>query len=151
MSTEASAESLRPLQCGCATIRRASRAVTQFYDATLRPTGLRPTQFTLLLSLEMAGEIRQADLAELLAIDSTTLSRTLKLLENEAWIEGLPGEDRRERIFRLTPRGNEQLKQARGRWSEAQERLKDALGRTEWSRLLDSLNRATAAVKQISP
>jgi DNA-binding MarR family transcriptional regulator len=51
--------------------------VTQFYDAVLRPSGLRVTQFTLLQALHHAPEISQKQLAELLAIDSTTLTRTL--------------------------------------------------------------------------
>ncbi len=125
--------------------------MTQLYEDALRPTGLRATQFTLLQALETAGEIRQAGLAELLAIDSTTLSRNLQLLEHEGWILISQGRDRRERIFRLTGRGRDKLRRARERWREAQGRLKGALGGPEWSALLGALDRTTRAARQISP
>src|SRR5438093_3833551 len=65
----------------------AARAVTQLYDAALRPTGLRITQFTLLRALARAGgPMTQDALGELLAVDSTTLSRTLRQLEQSKWI-----------------------------------------------------------------
>jgi len=125
--------------------------VTQFYDAALRPSGLHATQFTLLQAIESAGGLRQADLAGLLAMDSTTLSRTLKLLEREFLIQGSPGKDRRERLFRLTPRGRKLLARARARWGKAQQRLQGAVGRSGWSRLLEALDRATLAARRISP
>src|SRR5580704_4408110 len=84
------------LPCACANLRRADRVVTQFYDAVLRPSGLRVTQFTLLQALHHAPEISQKQLAELLAIDSTTLTRTLAHLRRKGWIRSGPGEDRRE-------------------------------------------------------
>src|SRR5271168_4530609 len=83
------------LPCACASIRRAARAVTQFYDAGLRPAGLRATQFTLLQALHLAPEISQKHLAELLASDSTTLTRTLAHLRRQGWIRSEPGKDRR--------------------------------------------------------
>jgi DNA-binding MarR family transcriptional regulator len=150
MRSNLSSDSCVPLGCVCATLRRTSRAVTQLYEAALRPTGLRATQFTLLQVLESAGEIRQADLADLLATDSTTLTRTLKLLETEGWIQSSPGEDKRERLFRLAPPGREQLKRAKARWSEVQDQLQATLGRADWTALLGALNRATDAAVQIS-
>lgn len=124
--------------------------MTQFYDAALRATGLRSTQFTLLQTLGQAGTIRQADLAEILAMDSTTLSRTLKLLEDESWIKDCPGGDRRERRFRLTPRGKGRLRRAKGQWKIAQARLRGAIGSSGWKKLLGALDRATRTARQIS-
>lgn len=125
--------------------------MTRHYEAALRPAGLRASQFTLLQALETAGEIRQAGLADLLAMDSTTLSRTLQLMEDEAWIRVAPGEDRRERLFRLTRRGRERLRAAKAGWRAAQERFRDAVGRTEWPALLGALDRATRAARRLSP
>src|ERR1700728_958167 len=62
------------LPCACANLRRAARVVTQFYDGVLRPTRLRVTQFTLLQALNRAPGIYQSRLAELLGMDSTTLT-----------------------------------------------------------------------------
>lgn len=65
-----------PTPCMCATLRRASRALTQLYDEALRPLGLRATQFTVLQALSFTGEVSQGELGQLLAMDSTTLTRT---------------------------------------------------------------------------
>jgi hypothetical protein len=47
---------LDALPCACATIRRASRAVTQLYDQWLRAHGIEGPQFVLLTMLERLGE-----------------------------------------------------------------------------------------------
>src|ERR1700733_15531166 len=90
------------LPCACANLRRADRVVTQFYDAALRPGGLHVTQFTLLQALYHAPEISQKQLAELLAIDSTTLTRTLAPLRRKGWLHSEAGADRRELRLSLT-------------------------------------------------
>ena len=69
-----------PLPCFCASLRRASRALTQVYEQALRPLGLRGTQFTVLQALSLAGEVPQGELGRILAMDSTTLTRTLEIM-----------------------------------------------------------------------
>ena len=81
------------LPCMCASFRRAARALTQVYDKALRPYGLRATQFTILQALSLTGENSQGNLGSLLMLDSTTLTRTLRLMRTYGWIE-----DVRERI-----------------------------------------------------
>jgi hypothetical protein len=48
------------------------------YNRELRSTGLELTQFTLLMALNLAGEITQGNLGKLLALDSTSLTRDLR-------------------------------------------------------------------------
>ena len=124
-----------PLPCACASLRRASRAVTQLYDQELRESGLRVTQFTLLQALELTGKLTQGGLGELLFLDSTTLTRTLRPLLGRGWMRSLPGEDRRERHFQLTPAGRRQLQYARPGWERAQQSLQEALGAWDWQGL----------------
>jgi DNA-binding MarR family transcriptional regulator len=79
--------------------------VTALYDAELRATGYRTTQFTLLQVLRLSGEITQGGLAEMLALDSTTLTRNIAPLIREGLIAARPGTDRRERLLQLTVKG----------------------------------------------
>ena len=123
------------LPCLCANLRRASRAVTQVYDAELRVTGLRTTQFTLLQALDLTAPVTQARLSELLAIDSTTLTRTLRPLVENGWITSVPGSDKREHSLRLTSLGRKELRQAQPHWQRAQERLHKSLGDGDWEKL----------------
>jgi len=132
--------SLRVLPCGCANLRRASRAVTQLYDAHLRPTGLTTAQFTLLQTLSLAGRVTQRRLGQILVLDSTTLTRTLRPLERKGAIRRRPGEDRRERQVELTPAGRKLFQAAVPFWNRAQKAVVARLGRRRWNALLSELS-----------
>jgi DNA-binding MarR family transcriptional regulator len=133
------------LPCACGNLRRAARAVTQLYDAELRRGGLRAPQFTLLASLATKGRIRQGRLGSHLALDATTLSRTLRSLASRGWIRSVPATDRRERHWELTPAGRRQFDRARILWDRAQARLRAALGQADWDALQTTLKRVTEA------
>src|SRR5580658_9936482 len=126
------------LPCTCANLRRADRVVTKYYDAMLRPSGLHSTQFTLLQALDEAPEMSQKQLAALLEIDSTTLTRTLAPLRRNGWLRDVPGADRRERRLSLTPAGKREYKRALPGWRTAQKGLEQALGTENWNRLRDA-------------
>ncbi len=143
--------SLRPLPCLCASVRRATRAVTRLYDEMLRPAGLRTTQFTLLQVLDRNTWITPSRLGEQLAIDNTTLSRTLRLLARRGWIASRPGEDRRERRLALTAAGRRRLARGRPRWQRAQVHLRQRLGRREWEQVMGALTRVTSAAHPSAP
>jgi DNA-binding MarR family transcriptional regulator len=132
----------------CGTLRRTARVVTQAYDQALRPIGLRATQFTVLQALSLAGEVSQGQLGEILGIDSTTLTRTLKIMRREGWIAERAGGDRRERWIRLAPAGDERFRLAVPAWEQAQARLRRWLGEQEWQELMEMLNRATEIVRR---
>lgn len=130
----------------CASFRRASRVLTQHYEAALRPLGLRATQFTLLQALSLAGEVSQAKLGEILAIDSTTLTRTLAIIEGRGWISSRSGKDRRERRLSLSGAGGSQFERALPYWEKAQRELRARLGAKHWNHLLNLANEVAAEV-----
>lgn len=142
------AEALPALGCASASLRRAARAVTQLYDAALRPTGLRVTQFTLLQALERIGSRPQARLGELLALDPTTLSRTLRPLARAGWIRATPGRDRRVVRWSLTPAGRRRLARAWPAWERVQERLRSRLGPAHWTLVVEDLAAVAAAAQR---
>jgi len=135
-----------PLPCMCASFRRASRVLTQHYENALRPLGLRATQFTLLQALSLAGEVSQGTLGEILAIDSTTLTRTLAITERRGWIASRPGEDRRERLLSLSKAGKAEYKRALPHWEKVQQELRARFGNKRWNELLNLTNQVTAEV-----
>jgi len=85
--------------------------------------------------LAPAGPVRQGVLGEQLALDSTTLTRTLTPLKQEGWIEIHAGADRRERLVQLTASGRRQLERAEREWERAQKRLRKTLGEADWKEL----------------
>src|SRR5262245_6780866 len=138
--------------CVCNTLRMATRAMTQLYDDTLRPSGLRVTQYSVLAALARMGAANLRQLTDALAIDQTTLTRGLNRLEQDGVIERVPHPDRRIKTMRLTARGRRALEVARPLWARAQDRVLSELGTKTWmdaqrrlARLLD------VAVKKRAP
>jgi DNA-binding MarR family transcriptional regulator len=137
---------LPSLPCTCASLRRASRALTQLYDEALRPAGLRATQFTVLQALSLTGEVMQGELGRLLAMDSTTLTRTLEIMAKKGWIVKRPGKDRRERKLRLAKAGKALFRRALPRWEQVQAELRQRLGEARWNELMTLTKEVTEAV-----
>src|SRR5213594_2759217 len=118
--------------CVCSTLRMVSRAVTQLYDDILRPSGLRVTQFSILATIAGKAEANLRQLEHLLAIDQTTLTRSLGLLERDGMIERVPHPDGRVKAMRLTSKGRRALEVARPLWARAQDRVLRQLGAKAW-------------------
>ena len=137
---------LEPAQgCVCFNIRKSARAITQLYEDALRPTGLRATQFTLLVATRVMGTATISGLAKVLVMDRTTLTRNLKPLEKQGFVRILPGKgDRREREVTLTITGQETLTEALPLWKTVQEAVIEALGQGRVTRLLKDLSATVA-------
>ena len=120
-------------------LRKASRSITQIYDATLAPVGLKGTQFTLLSGIALSEEATVQQLAERLVTDRTTLTRNLALLVKAGFVRIGVGTDRRSRLVTLTPKGREILAEALPLWAEAQAHVVSSLGTKRWRGLLDHL------------
>lgn len=119
--------------CVCNTLRMVTRAVTQLYDGLLRPSGLRVTQFSILAAIARMGEANLRQLEEALALDQTTLTRSLNLLERERVIERASHPDGRIKAMRLTSKGRRALAVARPLWAEAQDKVLRELGTRAWA------------------
>jgi DNA-binding MarR family transcriptional regulator len=131
----------------CGSFRRSSRALTQLYEEALRPLGLRATQLTILQVLSHAGEVSQGQLGNMLAMDSTTLTRTLAIMDRQGWITERRGKDRRERWLRLARGGEMQLTRALPVWEKVQSRLRRKLGEQAWKSLLKLTHQVTGLFK----
>ncbi|MDH4194458.1 MAG: MarR family winged helix-turn-helix transcriptional regulator [Nitrospirota bacterium] len=134
--------------CVCFNIRKSARAITQLYEEALRPTGLRATQFTLLVATRVMGAVTITELAKALVMDRTTLTRSLRPLEVQGLVRILPGKaDRREREVTLTTAGQETLATALPLWETVQTQVTRELGQGRVTRLLTDLA-ATVRVAQ---
>lgn len=118
--------------CACGKVRMAARAVTRRYDEALRPTGLRATQFAVLIAISVNGASSIAALAKELGMDRSTLTRNVAPMAQEGLVA--LGEEgwRRSRALELTPRGRSRMEEAVPRWEAAQQALKRKLGNRHW-------------------
>lgn len=107
--------------CYCLRARRQARELTRLYEAKLRPHGLRATQFSVLAALSQKGPTSIHELADLLGLDRTTLTRSASLLEHNGWVAtGSSQLDAREHVLSLTAAGRAKLEAAFPSWKEAQ-------------------------------
>jgi DNA-binding MarR family transcriptional regulator len=118
--------------CVCNTLRMVARAATQLYDDVLRPSGLRVTQFSILAAIARMGDASLKQLEGALAVDQTTLTRALGLLERDGLIERAPHPDGRIKAMRLTTKGRRAVDVARPLWARAQEKVLRELGTKAW-------------------
>lgn len=127
--------------CVCTNLRRAARLVTQRFDRVLEPSGLRMTQLALLLACAAPGSTTIVEIAHVLAVDRTTLSRTLQPLSRRGLIAITHGPDRRARQITMTDHGRDVLLTALPLWADAEHAIAEQLGWEDLGRLLATLSR----------
>jgi DNA-binding MarR family transcriptional regulator len=132
--------------CLCSNARRAALALTSLYDEALAPHGLKVTQFSLLHAIKRRERPNLAVLAAATGLDRSTLGRNLRVLEAAEVVALSPGEDQRDTVATLTPRGAATLRAATKAWLLLQDRVSAALG-DDAPRLLDLTRRVTALVR----
>ena len=134
--------------CCCGNLRRAERAVTQYYDRMLKPSGVRITQLGLLWVISRAPRISQAEIGELLMLDSTTLTRTLASLKKTGWVRSDRGKEDKRRIeWTVTAAGKARVEKAVPLWKSAQEKMQAFLGGHEF----DHLSRLGHRIAEVVP
>ncbi len=128
--------------CMATRSRMAARAVSRIYDQVLRPLDLKNTQFAVLVAAYGSnGDCTISDLADMLGLDRTSLTRNLTPLERRGLIEIGPETRHRARHVGLSSRGRVLLEQALPLWESAQQKLQDNLGSDAWESTLLALRR----------
>ena len=133
--------------CVCFNLRRATRAVTQFYDSEMRRHGIRPTQGTILSSLHARESWNMAELSDWLGMDRTTLVRNLRPLQRDGLVQ-IGGGGRGNRVeLAITAKGRKQIEKITPAWRSAQRAAVKTLGQQRWSAILSDLESAVSALK----
>ncbi|HEV2357439.1 MAG TPA: MarR family winged helix-turn-helix transcriptional regulator [bacterium] len=127
-------------ECACVNLRKTARCVTQFFDEALTPSGLRATQFTVLVAVALADPPTMTRIAEALVMDRSTLTRNLRPLERAGLVKTAGGEDRRTRFVTLTSRGRERLTAALPLWERVQNHVVRGIGVPRWHDILGDLS-----------
>lgn len=128
--------------CLCALIRKAGRIATRNYDTFLKPSGLKITQYSMLANIAKNPAITVSELAELLSMNQTTVSRNLRLLEKSGYIH-LEGEitDQRIKRIQISDLGISKMNEARPLWEQAQQEMERILGRENIEVMMKSVKR----------
>ena len=138
--------------CACNTLRKASRAVTRFYDESLRPTELTTTQFAVMRAVAREGKVPMRHVARTLVMDRTTFYRAIAPLLRAGDLEWVPSEeDSRAKLLRLSPSGRRRMARAAREWASAQRRMIGRIGLARWQELSRWLLEATEHALALQP
>src|SRR6201995_4782670 len=106
-------------RCNCTALRKASRRISQLYDAALAPSGLKTTQRAILAQIRRSEPTTVGNLAEALVMDAGALAHTLKPLERDGLVSiDVDPDDGRNRVTKLTPAGPARLAQSAKLWEK---------------------------------
>jgi DNA-binding MarR family transcriptional regulator len=134
--------------CVCFNLRRVARLVTQFYDAEMRRHGIRPTQGSILASLQAKESWNMAELSDWLGMERTTLVRNLRPLEREGFVQISGGGRGRLVELAITAKGRKQIEKLAPAWKAAQSAAVKTLGEKRWSAILSDLESVASALNK---
>jgi DNA-binding MarR family transcriptional regulator len=132
--------------CLCLHAQRAARMLSRRFDEALRPVGITSGQFSLLNALNRPEPPPLGPVAQLLAMDRTTLTAALKPLERDGLIAIAPDpKDRRNRLLSLTEKGREVLASAVPIWRDLHATIEAGLPELEPDSLRGALRTLSRA------
>ena len=129
--------------------RKAARAVTKLYDLELAPSGMRSTQFAVLIAVADSQPVSIGDLAKTLSIDTTTLTRSLRLMRKQGLLTISERSTMRQRFVTLTSHGVRALEKSLPRWQKVQNRFVSAIGKEHWELLQQELARLSTVARKL--
>jgi DNA-binding MarR family transcriptional regulator len=129
----------------CTALRKASRRISQLYDAALAPGGIKTTQRAILAEIGRSEPATVGELAGALVMDSGALTHTLKPLERDGLVDvAIDPADRRSRLISLTRHGRAKLAETDALREKAQKGFEAAFGRTDSESLREALRFLTS-------
>ena len=134
--------------CVCFNLRWVTRAVTQFYDAEMRRHGIRPTQESILASLQTRDSWNMAELSDWLGMERTTLVRNLRPLQRDGFVKVLGGGRGNRVELTITTKGRKQMEKLTPAWKSAQSAVVKTLGAKRWAAILSDLETAALALNK---
>jgi DNA-binding MarR family transcriptional regulator len=135
-------------RCACGNLRRTTRAVTQFYDRFLQPSGLRSPQFSLLLTISLHETSSVGELGVLLLMDQTTVTRNIETLRKREYVTIIKeDDDARKKAISITENGARKLAEAMPLWEQAQSQIEQGLGSERYYNFMKTLLDITQIVK----
>jgi len=134
--------------CLSMALRQAARTLTQRYDAAFSGTGIRSTQFSLLVALAQAPSVPLTRLAKAVVMDRTTLTRNLAPLVRRGLVAESGAKDKRVRSYALTGRGKQLLARALPDWKDAQARILRVLAKGDAEQLRRILRTVVTTVQE---
>ncbi len=109
-------------------IRMLSRIFSRMYDDALRPHGVRFSQMNILTAVVLKGPIQPVEIGRLLSLEKSTLSRNVRIMEENGWLKSEPVSSGVGHRLRITKKGERLYHAAAPAWRHAQSQIEKLLG-----------------------
>lgn len=139
--------SKQPENCLAHSLRRADRVISQLYNEHLAAVGIRVTQFSVLRALHYLGSTTATQIQEVLVMEQATVSRALKPLIRDGYVNVAEGSNKREKLLSLSHQGQDLYDRALIPWEQAQTEVRQKLG-PDIEDTLSSLSRQIVSLKR---
>lgn len=140
---------IKPNGCTNFKLRQLTRRVSKHYDIEMGKVGLKTTQYSLLSHIVKLSPIRPGELAQVMTMDASTLTRNLKLLVDAGWVTVTAGSDERSRTVTITTAGRDKRHEAQRHWKAAQDGINQLLGTDRVSALHALMDESLALLSPI--
>lgn len=122
-----------PTLCYCSSLRKSTRIITKIYDQLLATSGLKVTQYALMVNLNRLEPATINQLADVMILERTTLVRNLNILIKQGLVEMVIKHTSKAHIIQLTAMGKIKVEETKPLWQSAQEKVAKILSDEEQS------------------
>lgn len=133
-------------ECLFFSVKKLDRVLNKMADDAFKKTGLAPTYGFILLILEEKNGISQKEIANMLHIAPSTITRFIEKLENKGLVETVP-EGRMSLVY-LTDEGKEAAIATHSSWDELHDAYGAILGGKESDQLAVTLGKIADQLKK---
>lgn len=119
---------INPTNCINAKLRKLHRMLNNIYMEKFKPYGIQGSMLSILFIIGKNEQVNQKFLAEKLVLDPSTMSRDIKKLEGKGWLSVSKGEDPRNSVLNITPKGYELLEEIAPVWEGLHLKVEALLG-----------------------
>lgn len=114
-------------ECIAYRVRLLNRAITGIYDRALQPLGIKFNQANILTMLSLTDRASSADIARVLLMEKSTVSRTVARMKKNGWISVEGQGEWPTQIVTVTPEGRKIMAAIHGQWKKAQQEASELL------------------------
>lgn len=134
--------------CVCSNLRKTTRVVTQLYDKLLQPTGLKITQYSMLVNIYRHKDISISELGAVMLLEQTTVTRNVNNLKKHGFVNITKDiHDSRTKMISITDSGIEKLEEAYPIWLQIQERIVKDISENKYKEMLETLSSLQKSVE----
>ena len=127
-------------QCNYINLRRATNALTKYYDNKIKSCGITSNQLSILKNIDRIGICNVTKLSNHMGLERTTLVRNLRPLFKKGFVEDISFTEKRSCQLKITSVGCKVLEDGMLLWKEAQNGIDRKLGKNNVALLTNLLS-----------